>query len=367
MKIAFLDPSPLRYTPETPFVRALGGTQSAACFLSAALARLGHEVSFINLGGSGERVLGVSCLPLDLENPAAGLNDYDVVVVLTAPLAAQLREAGVTAHLVNWQQKTADNDTIDLFNKPAERRAWSATVFVSEFQKASFVEKWQMDGPVLRNAISPVLESKLRIKPSFAERGEPPVLVYASAPGRGLDFLLMAFPTIRKLVPGAILRVFSDQAMYQVEPEKDEYSVYYEVARNLPGVEYVGGVSQAELADALLEADIWAYPTIFVETSCIVMMEAGAAGCLLLTSSKGALRETGGGFGRIMNVSSSRAGWSLTYARHLASEVGRLRKDPNGHRQIMERQMHWFRETCNWDNRAREWDAWLCADLMEVG
>lgn len=362
MKIAFLDPASLRYTPETPLRQPLGGTQSAACFLSAELAKLGHDVSLINAGGSGDRVLGVRCLPFDPANPAAGLDDHDAVIVLTSPIAAELRQAGVRSRLINWQHKTVDNGTVLPFAEAAEREAWSDTVFVSEFQKNSFAAKWAMDGVVLRNAISPALETRLRTRPTFAERGEDPVLVYASAPGRGLDFLLMSFPTIRKYLPGARLRIFSDQAMYQVDAKEDEYSVYYEVARNLPGVEHVGGVSQADLADAFLEADIWAYPTIFVETSCIVMMEAAAAGCLLLSSEIGALRETGAGFGRFMRIPASRAMWSLTYARGVVSEVRRIRRDPEAYRQFLERQMTAFRETCTWSRRAQEWNAWLMAD-----
>ncbi len=362
MKIAFLDPTPLRYTPETPLRQPLGGTQSAACFLSAELAKLGHDVSLINAGGSGDHVLGVRCLPFDQENPAAGLDDQDVVVVLTSPMAARLRQAGVRARLINWQHKTVDNGSVAPFAETDEREAWSDTVFVSDFQKNSFAEKWAMDGKVLRNAISPAMEAKPRIKPTFAERGEDPVLVYASAPGRGLDFLLMSFPTIRRYLPNAKLRIFSDQSMYQVSSKEDEYFVYYEVARNLPGVDYVGGVSQSDLSDALLEADIWAYPTIFVETSCIVMMEAAAAGCLLLSSEIGALRETANGFGRFMRIPTSRALWSLSYARGVVSEVRRIRTDPDGYRRFLERQMTVFRETCTWSRRAQEWNAWLTAN-----
>jgi glycosyltransferase involved in cell wall biosynthesis len=363
MKIAFLDPEPLRYTPQTPLSQPLGGTQSAACYLSASLAKRGHDVALITMTGDGERVLGVRCLTRDPKKPAEQLNAYDVVVVLTSPIAAKLRQSGVTTKLVNWQHKSVDNLSVAAFAEPEEQACWSGTAFVSDFQRDSFVRRWAVDGMVLRNAISPALEPKLRTHPNFVERGEDPVLVYASAPGRGLDFLLMAFPTIRNLLPGARLKIFSDQSMYQIPADEDEYSVYYEVAKLLPGVEYSGGVSQSELGDAFLKADIWAYPTTFVETSCIVMMEAGAAGCLLLTSEMGALKESSGTFGRLMRPGFSRAGWSGAYARGLASEVRRIRANPEAHTRFMDRQMSWFRESCTWDRRAEEWETWLSHDL----
>ena len=48
MKIVFFDPVNWDYSPITPFQRPLGGTQSAVCYLSTALAKLGHQVYVIN-------------------------------------------------------------------------------------------------------------------------------------------------------------------------------------------------------------------------------------------------------------------------------------------------------------------------------
>jgi len=364
MKIAFLDPAPIRYTPETPFSEPLGGTQSAVCYLSTALARRGHDVTLITRSGNGERVRGVTCQVDDPHDLSGQLNAHDVVVVVTSPIAANLRQIGVNTRLVNWQHKAAENQTISRFSEEVERKAWSNSVFVSEFQRNSFQKKWGMDGIVLRNAISPEIESSSWVKTSFAKRHEDPVLVYASAPGRGLDVLLIAFPTIRKAFPNSKLKVFSDQLMYQISAEKDQYSAYYELARQLPGVEYMGGVSQSELAEQLMECDIWAYPTIFIETSCIIMMEAAAAGCHILTSNIGALKETAGQFGRVLSTGNSRAGWSGVYAQELISDVERFRRDPEAHQKNMDHQMRWFRQNCTWDRRAEEWETWLGGELV---
>jgi glycosyltransferase involved in cell wall biosynthesis len=364
MKIAFLDPAPIRYTPETPFSEPLGGTQSAVCYLSMALARRGHDVTLITRSGTGERIAGVTCQADDPHDLAGQLNAHDVVIVVTSAIGANLRQAGVTTRLVNWQHKTAENQAISRFSEETERKSWSSSVFVSDFQKNSFQTKWGMDGIVLRNAISPAIEAKVPAKISFAKRHEDPVLVYASAPGRGLDVLLIAFPTIRKAFPNSKLKVFSDQIMYQILAEKDQYSAYYELARQLPGVEYLGGVSQSELAEQLMDCDIWAYPTIFIETSCIIMMEAAAAGCHILTSNMGALKETAGQFGRVLSTGNSRAGWSGLYAQELISDVERFRRDPEAHQENMDRQMSWFRQNCTWDRRAEEWESWLNGDCM---
>lgn len=359
MKIAFLDPAYLHYTPETPFSRPLGGTQSAACFLSAALAKRGHSVSLITRTATSEKILGVDCQAYDTENIAQQLNDHDFVVVLTSPIAASLRKSGVTAKLINWQHMTANSANVSPFSNEEEILSWDNTVFVSNFQKSSFVDRWNIDGNVIRNAISPIFEQAKRSFPTFVERGEDPVLVYASAPGRGLDSLLMSFPTIRKHLPNSKLKIFSDQSMYQVSAENDKFSVYYELAKNIPGVEYVGCVSQTELSDEMMSSDIWSYPTTFIETSCIVMMEAGASGCLLAGSDIGALSETSGRFGRLLKPIDSRAGWCGAYAKALVREVQRIRASPEGYRGFIDAQMQWFRESCTWARRAEEWEVWL--------
>jgi len=355
MKIAFIDTSGLAYTPETPFSSPLGGTQSAACFLSSALAEQGHAVSLMSSGASELVVMGVRCAGFDIESASANLNDQDAVVVMTTPIAARLRQAGVTVPLINWQHKAVGSNGAAPFAEPAERASWTTTVFVSAYQRDSFTAKWGMGGEVIGNAINPTLARLSRSRPTFIDRNEDPVLFYASAPGRGLDFLLMSFPTIRKALPNARLKIFSDQAMYQIPPEKDEFSVYYEVARALPGVEYVGGVSQSDLAREMLQADIWAYPTTFIETSCIVMMEAGAAGCMLFGADTGALRETSGRFGRLLPSGNSRAGWSGSFARALVREVGRVRQAPLAYQTFIDEQMSWFRASCDWNRRAEQW------------
>lgn len=58
-----------------------------------------------------------------------------------------------------------------------------------------------------------------------------------------------------------------------------------------PGIVMRGRVGQNELAEEFLSANMLLYPTNFLETSCITVMEAQAAGCIPITSHLGVLRE----------------------------------------------------------------------------
>ena len=59
-----------------------------------------------------------------------------------------------------------------------------------------------------------------------------------------------------------------------------------------PGIVLHGRVNQAELAEAMLSASVWFYPTWFSETSCITAMEAQAAGLICVCPPIAALAET---------------------------------------------------------------------------
>ena len=53
-----------------------------------------------------------------------------------------------------------------------------------------------------------------------------------------------------------------------------------------------GRVNQQQLAEAMLGAGVWFYPTWFSETSCITAMEAQAAGLRIVCPPIAALAET---------------------------------------------------------------------------
>lgn len=357
MKIAFLDSTAQKYNAETPYGSALGGTQSAACYLAASLAARGHEVSLVGASREVGRWRGV-------ESPGAAgatreaLNRHDVLVVLTHPMGRKLA-AGASPPRVLWQHNDVGAQTLKPLADPAERAAWDGVAFVSDYQRRRFVSQYGLDGKVLRNAVSPSVLAQAPLSQTFLDRGDGPELVYASAPGRGLDLLLIAFPSIRAAIPNARLRIFSDFGLYQQHGEKDHYRAFYELARALDGVEHVGSVSQAKLAEGLRRADILAYPTNFVETSCIVLMDAGASGALPVVSDFGALPETAAGFGVLAALKTMRSEFIGAFAEATVEAIRRATADPAAFARRREQQIEAFRRGNSWDDRAAEWESWL--------
>jgi glycosyltransferase involved in cell wall biosynthesis len=118
---------------------------------------------------------------------------------------------------------------------------------------------------------------------------------YFSAYYRGLECLLNMWPEIRRGVPNATLDVYYGwESWVGLEGEDDFYHRMCAKFEELKseGVTVHGRVSHEELAKAMKEIQVWAYPTEFQEIHCITALKAQEAGCYPVVTAVGALKET---------------------------------------------------------------------------
>jgi hypothetical protein len=73
---------------------------------------------------------------------------------------------------------------------------------------------------------------------------------------------------------------------------------------------------------------VLAYPNSYPETSCIAVLEAMAAGCVVVTSERGALPETSAGFARLDPVEGHREAYVEWFAAETVQALRRL-ADPD--------------------------------------
>lgn len=166
-----------------------------------------------------------------------------------------------------------------------------------KFHKIVFVSNWQMQGYisyygipwshciVLQNGIKPFVP---HVKPNDGTIR----IAYWSTPHRGLELLVPAFKAIAERRDNIILDVYSSFSLYGW-PQRDEpYKRLFEECEKHPRINYHGSIPNEDLRENLHDTHIMAYPSIWMETSCMCLMEAMSAGILSVHSNLGALHET---------------------------------------------------------------------------
>jgi tetratricopeptide (TPR) repeat protein/glycosyltransferase involved in cell wall biosynthesis len=366
-RIAFVCFTKLPCDVDTPHRMPLGGSESALCYLAEALARAGHEIFLLHPSAGSELSRGVRCLPLTGQALPL-LPPLDALVVLN--LAGQGRTfrplLPAPTQLILWTQHALDQPAVVPLHDEAERKAYHAFAFVSDWQRRQYVHQFDLDPDrtaVLRNGISPAFQGLFAEgEPILAAKAQPPVLAYTSTPYRGLDLLLDAFPRIRQAVPGVTLKVFSSMCVYQVSEreDRDRFGWLYGRCRQLEGVEHVGSRPQPELAAALRQTAVLAYPNNYPETSCIAVLEALAAGCLVVTSRRAALPETAAGFARLVPPDDDRPAYVAQFVVETVQALTDLAgSDPASLEEKLGRQVAHVQQHHSWEVLAGQWVQWL--------
>ena len=172
------------------------------------------------------------------------------------------------------------------------RDKFDGIVFVSSWQQ--FVFHFNLgvaysESCVIRNAIVPIPRHD---KPDDGKIR----LVYHPTPHRGLELLVPTFIELCKDMDYLHLDVFSNFDIYGWSEYNKEYEYLYQQCRDHPNITYHGTQPNDVVRRALQNADIFAYPCIWRETSCIAAMEAMSAGCAIVAPDYAALPETLGNF-----------------------------------------------------------------------
>jgi glycosyltransferase involved in cell wall biosynthesis len=368
MRIVFIDLVGWQYTVETPYERGFGGSQSALCYLATELARLGHSITILNGSTAASESRGVRIANISALNSPEFLAGVDVGVVLNGAFAHMLRrDLRVTIPLVLWNQHANDVPAIHDLRRQRERKNWNAFAFVSEWQRQIFEKSFWIPvekSRVMRNGVSPAFAECPNSPPWFMT-GQPPVLFYTSTPYRGLDVLLNAFPRVRAAVPDTRLRIDSSMGVYQIEPEADACRSLYDLARSMDGVEYVGSIGQARLAQELTGAAALAYPSTFPETSCITAIEAMAAGAAVFTTRLGALPETTQGHAAMVDWQPDKTKLAENFAAMVIQALRDMREYPEVATAQREKRLEYIRKNYLWPDRAKQWAEWLTQIVCE--
>ncbi len=140
--------------------------------------------------------------------------------------------------------------------------------------------------------------------------------IYSSFAHRGLRELLLLWRIIIEKYPQASLYIHCDIEHPWVnslcEDEMKEIKLIlneYLENNDKYHITYKGWTSKNELYTSWLQATVWFYPTSFVETFCLTALEAGISKTLAISCNLGALQDTIGERGILINGNTKTPEW----------------------------------------------------------
>jgi UDP-glucose:(glucosyl)LPS alpha-1,2-glucosyltransferase len=237
-------------------------------------------------------------------------------------------------------------------------RKFHKLVFVSHWQMQQFIQRYNIPWShcvVLHNAIEP-----LEFRPHNPR--EPIRLIYTPTPHRGLSILVPVFDKLCEKYPNLHLDVYSSFALYGWPQNDRQFEPLFEQCRQHPYITYHGSQPNVVVREALARADIFAYPSIWPETSCLCLIEAMSAGLRCVHPNLGALFETGANLTRMYPYhEDSQAHARLFYAA-LDHTIQQLRNDiADTTERALRFQKNYADMFYGWEGRKKQWEMLLKA------
>jgi len=205
---------------------------------------------------------------------------------------------------------------------------------------------------VIKNAIDIFPE------PLIFTKGNKIKMLYTSTPWRGLSVLLGAMQLVKN--PLIELDVYSSTQIYGdnfKEQNDDLYKPLYEQAKKLPNVNYKGFVSNEDLMKKINQYQIFAYPNIWEETSCLSAIEALASGLHGIVTNYGALYETCSEWPTYVQYDSNYKNLSAMFAYAIDGIADQIYTD--GMQELLISQRKFYKKFYSWENRKHEWTNFL--------
>jgi UDP-glucose:(glucosyl)LPS alpha-1,2-glucosyltransferase len=233
-------------------------------------------------------------------------------------------------------------------------------VFVSHWQMQRYIEHYGIPWykcAVVQNAINP-------ISPTWVDgewepiRDEQPVnIIYHTTPHRGLNILANAFSNLPKDL-NVHLDVYSSFEIYGWKERDAQYQDLFAYLREGdPRITYHGFKPNSEVREALGRSHIFAYPSVWPETSCIALIEAMSAGLICVHPNYAALPETAANWTWMYQKQDSERDHTRIFYANLVDAISSIRH--GGWQNRLSNQKQYTDLFYNWDLRALQWEQLL--------
>ena len=261
-----------------------------------------------------------------------------------------------------WQKNAYNQPNLQEFFRNKDRhKEYDWYVFNSHWNYEKF--RYYFDIPTERSV---VIKNGLDFFPKrkIYKKGDPIKIIHHCTPWRGLNVLLLAMQDIKD--PNITLDVYSSSKVYGSEfsddNDKDFYPLY-EQAKQLPNVNYIGYKPHEYIKEVMPNYDMFVYPSIFEETSCVSALEALASGLHVITNNFGALYETCAEWPVYISYSTNYEQMAQDTAVAIRTAANYLHEDfIQDH---LDEQQKFYKKFYHWNKKKHEWTTFLKGALSE--
>ena len=279
------------------------------------------------------------------------LKDINLILSICHPDLVQRNKINVV-----WQHLSYDQENVRLMNDRQYVDSIDYFVYVSDWQYEKFRQHFRIPeykSYVLKNAISPFEKENSYQKNKLK-------LTYATTPWRGLNVLIESIRQLNDMRDDFEIDVFSSTKIYGDAFDKTEYSKYEELFRlceDIPNINYKGYDTNENIRKSLLNTNLYVYPSIFEETSCLSIIEAMSAGCHVITTNLGALPETCGSFATMLRFQPNLQNLATEYAKTLNDCMNKYKN--NEYDKQLKLQSKYYYTYYSWNERIKQWKDFL--------
>ena len=220
--------------------------------------------------------------------------------IISSRIRSDLQEDKIR---IFWAHDLPNDPESQFLKDINERNKFHLFVFVSNWQMQAYMNTYDIPWSkcvVMLNAID-------AIEPHEKPNDGTLNLIYHSTPHRGLNILVPVFEKLCEVHDNIHLNVYSSFKLYGWEERDKQFQDLFDEIEKHPKMTNHGTVPNEEIRTALKNSHILAYPSIWPETSCMVLMEGMSAGLACVHSNFAALYETA-------------ANWTHMYQLHERTE-----------------------------------------------
>lgn len=267
-------------------------------------------------------------------------------------ICSRVREVDSNRPTILWLHDMFNDPEAQHLQDAEQRKRFDKLVFVSNFQKTQYELAYGLkpsEYVILKNCIEPI---EAHVKPSPADQIN---IIYHTTPHRGLDILVPVFEELCNHYDNIVLDVYSSFNIYGWGERDADYEHLFEKCRNHPKINYHGYQPNSVVREALKKAHIFAFPSIWPETSCIAAMEAMSARCAVIAPDFAALPETLAGFGITYSMHEDINIHANIFIQVLNQTINQMNTDAMDNR--LDFQKAYVDGFYTWESRVPQWES----------